>query len=88
MKPITVQAIFVMGLPQDLLGGKSLNQENIQVILDKDSDICGVYPLDENDEQHYKESFGFISEPGRPMTDLFYLQTEQMDWTKFDNNSG
>ena len=29
VKPITVQAIFVMGLPQDLLGGKSLNQENI-----------------------------------------------------------
>ena len=41
IKPIAVQAIFVMGLPQDLLGGKSLNQENIRVILDKDSDICG-----------------------------------------------
>ena len=89
VKPITVQVIFVMGLPhpQDLLGGKSLNQENILVILDKDSDICGVYPLDENNEGHYRESFGFISEPGLP-TDLFYLQTEQMDWTKFDNHSG
>ena len=67
VKPITVQAIFVMGFPQDLLGGKSLNQENILVILDsdKDSDICGVYPLNENNEEHYQESFAFISEPGR-----------------------
>ena len=87
VKLITVQAIFVMRLPQDLLRGKSLNHENIRVILDKDSEIFGIYPLDENDEQHYHESFGFISEPGRP-TDLFYLQTEQMDWTKFDNHSG
>ena len=87
VKPITVQAIFVTGLPQDLLGGKSLNQENIRIILDKNSDVCGVYPLDEDDEQHYQESFGFISEPGRP-TDLFYLQTEQMDWTKFDHQLG
>ena len=34
VKPITVQALFVMGHPQDHLGGKLLNQENIQVILD------------------------------------------------------
>ena len=54
------------------------NHENIRVILDKDSEICGIYPLDENDEQHYQESFGFIGELGRP-TDLFYLQTEPMD---------
>ena len=87
VKPITVQAIFVTGLPQDLLGGKSLNQENIPVILDKDSEICGIYPLDENNEQHYQESFEFISEPGWP-TNLFYLQTKQMDWTKFKSLSG
>ena len=34
VKPITAQAIFVMGLPQDLLGGnsgKSLNQENLRL---------------------------------------------------------
>ena len=65
--------MFVVGLPQDLLGGKSLNQENIRVILDKDSEICGLHPLDENNEQHYQESFEFISEPGRP-TDLFYFR--------------
>jgi hypothetical protein len=52
---ITVPALFVKGLPQDLLGGKSVNRENILVILDLDPDICGLYPLDKNHEQHYQE---------------------------------
>jgi hypothetical protein len=76
-----------MGFPQDFLGGKSLNQENIRVILDKDPEISGVYPPDENYEEHCHESFGFINEQARP-TDLYYLQTEEMDWTKFDHHSG
>ena len=80
VKPITVQAIFVMGFPQDLLGGKSLNQENIRVILDKNPEISGVYPLDENDDEHYHESFGFINEPARD-TDLYNLQTEESSTT-------
>ncbi len=46
-----------------------------------------MYPLDENNEQHYQESFEFISEQGLP-TDLFCLQTEQMEWTKVDRLSG
>ena len=37
-------SLFVKGLPQDLLGGKSVNRENIRVILDADPDICGLYP--------------------------------------------
>ncbi len=45
---ISVTALFVKGLPQDLLGGKSVNRENIRVILDLDHDICGLYPLDKN----------------------------------------
>ena len=91
VKPITVNALYVRGLPQDLLGGKSLNRENIRVILDDDSEICGIYPLesglDENYEQHYQTSVEFINEPGQA-TDLFYLQSEQMDWTTFDKVSG
>ncbi len=69
---ITVPAILVKGLPQDLLGGKSVTNANIRVILDTDPDICRLYPLDKNHEQHYQDSTEFISEP----TDLFYLQTE------------
>jgi hypothetical protein len=40
---ITATDLFVKGLPQDLLGGKSVNRENIRVILDSDHDICGVF---------------------------------------------
>ena len=81
---ITIPALFVKGLPQDLLGGKSVNHENIRVILDADPDICGLYPLDKNHEQHYQDSIEFIGEP----TDLFYLQTEEMDWTTYDALTG
>jgi hypothetical protein len=57
----TANAFFVKGLPQDLLGGKSVNRENIRVILDSDHDICGMYPLDKNHEQPYQESIEFTS---------------------------
>ncbi len=59
---ITVPAIFVKGLPQDLFGGKSVTNENIRVILDTDPDICRLYPLDKNHEQHYQKSIQFIGE--------------------------
>ncbi len=81
---IFVPAIFVKELPQDTLGGKSITIENIQVILDADPDICGLYPLDKNNEQHYQESIEFIGEP----TDLFYLQTENMDRITYDALTG
>ena len=35
----------VLGLPQDLIGGKAVNKINIQVILDDEPDIYGLYPL-------------------------------------------
>ncbi len=56
----TANAFFVKGLLQDLLGGKFVNHENIQVILDSDHDICS-FPLDKNYEQHYQESIDFTS---------------------------
>jgi hypothetical protein len=81
---LTVPSLIVRGLPQDLLGGKSVNRQNIRVIWDAKTDICGLYPLDKDQEQHYQNSIEFISEP----TDLFYLQTENKDWTMFDNFTG
>jgi hypothetical protein len=43
---ITMPALFVKGLPQNLLGGKSVtNDENTRAILDADPDICCLYPL-------------------------------------------
>ncbi len=61
------------------------------MILDSDPEICGLYPLDKNNEQHCQESIKFFGEP----TDLFYLlqfcnnfQTENMDWTTYDELTG
>ena len=81
---ITTPAIYVRNLPQDLIGGKSVNRENIRVILDEDPDICGLYPLNDKHEATFQNSIPFISEP----TDLFYLQTEKMDWTTFERMTG
>jgi hypothetical protein len=53
---ITVPAIFVKGLLHHLLVRKSVTNANIRVILDTDPDICGLYPLDKNHEQHYQDS--------------------------------
>jgi hypothetical protein len=87
IKPITIPALYVRGLPQDLLGGKALNLENIRIILDDNPDICEIYPLDGQHEQRQQDSIELISELGRA-TDLFYLQTKQMDWTTFEELSG
>ncbi len=81
---IAVTALLVKGFLQDLLGGKPVNRENIQVILDSDHDICGLYPLDKNHEQNYQGSIEFVEE----QTDLYYLQTEDMNWTTYDNLTG
>ena len=43
-----------------------------------------MYPLDEASEIKYQDSIPFISEP----TDLFYLQTEEMEWTTFERMTG
>ena len=59
--------------PKTLLEGKLSTKINIRVILVDDPDICGLYPLTKDKEQHYQDSIEFISEP----TDLFYLQTEE-----------
>ena len=52
--------------------------------MDDDPDICRLYPLIKDKEQHYQDSIEFIGE----YTDLFYLQTEEMDWTRFNAATG
>ena len=84
MVSITTPAIFVRGLPQDLLSGKAVNRTKVRIILDEDSEVSGLYPLDESSEIQYQDSIPFISEP----TDLFYLQTEKMDWSTFKRMTG
>ncbi len=81
---ISVPALFVLGLHQGLIGGKAVSNLNIRVILDYDPDIRGLYPLTKDKEQNYQDPIEFIYEP----TDLFYLQTEEMDWTRFNAATG
>ena len=47
---ITTPAIFVEGLPQDLLSGKAVNRSKVRSILDEDPDTRGLYPMDEKDQ--------------------------------------
>ena len=76
---ITTPALYVKNIHQDLLSGKACNRAQIRIILDLDPDIAGLYPLDEEKQQHIEESIAFISEP----TDLYLLKIEEMDWRKF-----
>jgi hypothetical protein len=81
---ITAPALFVKGLPHVLLGGKSVNLANSRRILDSGPDICGLYPLDKDHEQHYKDSVEFIGK----QTERFYFQIEDMNRTPNDNLTG
>jgi hypothetical protein len=56
-------AIYVKGFVQYLTAGKSLNREKIQIILDEDPDVSGLYPLNEQKEARYQDSIPRISEP-------------------------
>ena len=89
--PSLRQQSFVRGLPQDLLSGKAVNRSKVRIILDKvriildeDTDVSGLYPMNESKEMKCQDSISFISEP----TDLFYLQPEKMDWTTFERTAG
>ena len=63
MVTITTPAIFVRGLPQDLLSGKSVNQSKVRIILDEDSEVSGLYPLDESHEIRYQDSIPLLVSP-------------------------
>ena len=58
------------------------------MILDDDPDICGWYPLTRDKEQHYQDSIEFIGEPTDDGDWSFYLQTEEMDWTRLNAATG
>ena len=67
-----------------VISGKAVNKLNVRVILDDDPDIWELYPLTKDKEHNYQDSIEFIGEP----TDLFYLQTEEVDWTRFNAATG
>ena len=65
---LTMPALYVKSVNQDLLSGKASNEIGIRIILDEDPDISGLCPLDKEKQHHLEESIPFISEP----TDLFF----------------
>jgi hypothetical protein len=58
---LTVPALYVKSVNQDLLSGKACNKIGVRIILDEDPDISGLYPLDKEKQQHLEESIPFIS---------------------------
>jgi hypothetical protein len=70
---LTVPALYVKAVNQDLLSWKAYNKIGVRIILDEDPDISGLYPLDKEKQQHLEESIPFIGVP----TDLYLLKIEK-----------
>jgi hypothetical protein len=81
---VTTPALYAKIIHQDLLSGKACNRVGIRIVLDADTDIAGLYPLDANKQQHIEESISFIPEP----TELYFLKKEDMDWRRFHETNG
>jgi hypothetical protein len=62
IRPISTRALYVKELKQDLLGGRALIESNYRVILDKDPDISGIYPVASDRSIDVENSFPFVSE--------------------------
>ena len=60
---LTIPALYVKSVNQDLMSGKAYNKTGVRTILKEDPDISGLYPLDKGKQQHLEESIPFISEP-------------------------
>ena len=80
IRPISTKAYYVKELKQDLLGGSALTSERYRVILDKDDNITGIYPVADNGTIDLANSFSFASEYSGG---LFYHRTAPIDATKF-----
>ncbi len=65
LRPITKRAYYVKELNQDLLGGSALTAADYSVILDKNDDIAGIYPVRDDGTIGAGNSFPFVGEyPG------------------------
>ena len=82
VRPITTRAFYVKELQRDLLGGRALVNADYRIILDKNTDISGVYPvINGNINELTRIQFS----PGNA---LFCLQSVKMSATKFAGMDG
>ena len=76
-RSVTTRAFYSSELERDLLGGRPLIDSDFRVILDKNPNICGVYPVvDDEISQLNRMEFA-------PGTGLFCLQSIKISATKF-----
>jgi hypothetical protein len=80
IRPITTRALYVKELKQDLLAGRSLTKASYRVILDKDDDVAGVYPVANYGSIDPADCFPFVSEYSEG---LFHLRTAAISATKY-----
>jgi hypothetical protein len=59
--PISTLAFYVRELKQDLQEGGALVKANCRVILDKDPDVSGIYPVACDETVNPTNSFPFVS---------------------------
>ncbi len=60
---LTVPALYVKSVNQDLLSGKACNKIGVCIILDEDPDISGLYPLDKEKQHTLKNPFHSLVSP-------------------------
>ena len=73
-------ALIVPQLKQDLIGGRAVtNGMDFQVILDKEQNICGIYPRIDDKLCNIEDSIPFISDDSR----LFRLRTLSLSHESF-----
>ena len=78
-------ALIVPQLKQDLIGGRAVtNGMDFQVILDKDPNICGIYPRIDDKLCSIEDSIPFISDDLR----LFQLRTLSLSRESFVKRTG
>lgn len=65
---------YVKELNQDLLGGRALTHSNYRVILAKDQDIAGIYPVGDDGTIDPANSFSYLSVCIRKACFIFELQ--------------
>ena len=72
-------------LKQDLIGGRAVtNGMDFQVILDKDPNVCGIYPRVDGKLCSIEDSIPFISDESR----LFRLKTLEFSHNSFVKRTG
>jgi hypothetical protein len=76
LRPITMRAYYVKELNRDQLGGSALTAADYRVVLDKNDEIAGIYPVRDDGTIDAANSFPFVS---KYSGGLFHLRIESIN---------